>query len=165
MLQLVFAFNVLPAFGVMLSGFACAILPLGLNEGAYMTEIRRAGIRAVGRGQRLAARALGLEEWQIMAWIVLPRALRIVIPPIGNQFVRMLKLSAIVSVVGVQELLRVADRTASGTIRYIEILTAGGLYYLAMTTLFMDIQMLIERGLSRRRRRRRRMLVPRSMAR
>ena len=152
LLQLVFAFNVLPAFGVVLSGFTCAVLALGLNEGAYMTEIMRAGIRAVGRGQRLAARALGLEEWQIMAWIVLPQALRIVIPPIGNQFIGMLKLSAIVSVIGVQELLLVADQTASGTFRYIETLTAAGIYYLAMTTLFMGVQMLIERGLSRRRR-------------
>jgi polar amino acid transport system permease protein len=152
LLQLVFAFNVLPSFGVVLSGFACAVLALGLNEGAYMTEIMRAGIRAVGRGQRLAARALGLEEWQIMAWIVLPQAMRIVIPPIGNQFIGMLKLSAIVSVIGVQELLLVADQTASGTFRYIETLSAAGLYYLAMTTLFMGAQMLIERGLSRRRR-------------
>jgi polar amino acid transport system permease protein len=161
LLQLVFAFNVLPSFGIVLSGFACAVLALGLNEGAYMTEIMRAGIRAVGRGQRLAARALGLEEWQIMTWIVLPQALRIVIPPIGNQFIGMLKLSAIVSVIGVQELLLVADQTASGTFRYIETLSAAGLYYLAMTTLFMGVQMLIEHGLSRRRR----SAAPPSMAR
>jgi polar amino acid transport system permease protein len=150
LLQLVFAFNVLPAFGLVLPGFACAVLALGLNEGAYMAEIMRSGIRAVGRGQRLAARALGLEERQIMAWVVLPQALRIVIPPIGNQFIGMLKLSALVSVIGVQELLLVADQTASGNFRYVETLTAAGVYYLGLTTLFMGGQFLIERGLARR---------------
>jgi polar amino acid transport system permease protein len=152
LLQLVFAFNVLPAFGVLLSGFTCAVLALGLNEGAYMAEIMRSGIRAVGRGQRLAARALGLAEGQIMLWVVLPQALRIVVPPIGNQFIGMLKLSAIVSVIGVQELLLVADQTASSNFRYIEVLTAAGIYYLLLTTVFMGVQALIERVLGRRRR-------------
>jgi polar amino acid transport system permease protein len=150
LLQLVFAFNVLPSFGLVLPGFACAVLALGLNEGAYMAEIMRSGIRAVGPGQRLAARALGLEEAKVMRWVVLPQALRIVIPPIGNQFIGMLKLSALVSVIGVQELLLVADQTASGNFRYIETLTAAGLYYLALTTVFMTIQSLIERSFRRR---------------
>jgi polar amino acid transport system permease protein len=150
LLQLVFAFNVLPSFGVVLPGFTCAVLALGLNEGAYMAEIMRSGIRAVGRGQRLAARALGLEERQIMAWVVLPQALRIIIPPIGNQFIGMLKLTAIVSVIGVEELLLVADQTASGTFRDIETLTAAGIYYLVLTTLFMGVQAVIERRLARR---------------
>jgi polar amino acid transport system permease protein len=150
LLQLVFAFNVLPAFGILLPGFACAVLALGLNEGAYMAEIMRSGIRAVGPGQRLAARALGLEEGQVMRWVVLPQALRIIIPPIGNQFIGMLKLSALVSVIGVQELLLVADQTASGNFRYIETLTAAGMYYLALTTVFMAIQSVIERSFRRR---------------
>jgi polar amino acid transport system permease protein len=149
LLQLVFAFNVLPAFGVLLPGFACAVLALGLNEGAYMAEIMRAGIRAVGPGQRLAGRALGLEEWRVMRFVVLPQALRIVIPPIGNQFIGMLKLSALVSVIGVQELLLVADQTASGNFRYIETLAAAGIYYLALTTVFMLIQSTIERSFRR----------------
>lgn len=149
LLQLVFAFNVLPAFGVVLPGFVCGVLALGLNEGAYMAEIMRSGIRAVGRGQRAAARALGLEEAQIMRWVVLPQALRIIIPPIGNQFIGMLKLSALASVIGVQELLLVADQTASANFRYIETLTAAGIYYLGLTTIFMAIQHAIERSLSR----------------
>ncbi|MEJ1978884.1 MAG: amino acid ABC transporter permease [Acetobacteraceae bacterium] len=150
LLQLVFAFNVLPAFGIVLPGSACAILALGLNEGAYMAEIMRSGIRAVGRGQRQAARALGMEERQIMRWVVLPQALRIVIPPIGNQFIGMLKLSALVSVIGVQELLLVADQTASSNFRYLETLAAAGIYYLALTTIFMAGQHLIERAFARR---------------
>jgi polar amino acid transport system permease protein len=85
-----------------------------------------------------------------MRWVVLPQALRIIIPPIGNQFIGMLKLSALVSVIGVQELLLVADQTASGNFRYIETLTAAGLYYLALTTVFMVIQSMIERSYRRR---------------
>jgi polar amino acid transport system permease protein len=126
-------------------------MALGLNEGAYMTEIMRSGIRAVGPGQRTAARALGFEDRQIMLSVVLPQALRIVIPPIGNQFNGMLKLSALVSVIGVQELLLTADQTASMNFRYLETLTTAGIYYLAMTTILMVIQAFIERACSRRR--------------
>jgi polar amino acid transport system permease protein len=151
LLQLVFAFNVLPVFHMVLPAYACAVLALGLNEGAYMTEIMRSGIRAVGPGQRLAARALGLEDRQIMLWVVLPQALRIVIPPIGNQFNGMLKLSALVSVIGVQELLLTADQTASMNFRYLETLTAAGIYYVVMTTVLMVIQVFIERACQRRR--------------
>ncbi|MFZ3237894.1 MAG: amino acid ABC transporter permease [Stellaceae bacterium] len=151
LLQLVFAFNVLPLFHIVLPAYACAVLALGLNEGAYMTEIMRSGIRAVGPGQRLAARALGLEDSQIMMWVVLPQALRIVIPPIGNQFNGMLKLSALVSVIGVQELLLVADQTASMNFRFLETLTVAGIYYLAMTTVLMAIQVFVERACQRRR--------------
>jgi polar amino acid transport system permease protein len=151
LLQLVFAFNVLPVFGLVLPAYACAVLALGLNEGAYMTEIMRSGIRAVGPGQRMAARALGFEERQVMLWVVLPQALRIVIPPIGNQFNGMLKLSALVSVIGVRELLLTADQTASMNFRYLETLTVAGLYYLSMTTVLMVIQHFIERACQRRR--------------
>jgi polar amino acid transport system permease protein len=151
LLQIVFAFNVLPSFGIVLPGYACAVLALGLNEGAYMAEIMRAGIRAVGEGQREAARSLGLEEWPIMRLVVLPQALRIVIPPIGNQFIGMLKLSALVSVIGVRELLLIADQAASSNFRYLEALSAAGIYYLALTTLFMAVQGRIEWALRRDR--------------
>lgn len=150
--QLIFVFNVLPVFGIVLPGFTCAVLALALNEGAYMAEIMRSGIRAVGRGQRLAARALGMQDWQTMRWVVLPQALRIIIPPIGNQFIGMLKLSALVSVIAVEELLLVANQTASANFRYIEALSAAGIYYLVMTTLLMAGQFAVERTLGRRRR-------------
>ena len=98
-----------------------------------------------------SARALGLDDKQIRLWGVLPQALRIVIPPVGNQFIGMLKLSALVSAIGVQELLLTADQTASMNFRDLETLTAAGLYYLALTTLFMTIQSFIERACQRRR--------------
>lgn len=152
--QLIFIFNVLPSFGILLSGFASAVLGLGLNEGAYMAEIMRAGIQAVGRGQRTAGRALGMRDWQVMRYVVLPQAARIIIPPVGNQFIGMLKLSALVSVIAVNELLLVASQTASANFRYLEALTAAGLYYLFFTTVFMLVQARIERWASRRGRRR-----------
>jgi polar amino acid transport system permease protein len=150
MFQLIFAFNVLPAFGIVLSGFACAVLALSLNEGAYMAEIMRSGIRAVGAGQRQAARALGMRDLQLMRWVVLPQAMRIIVPPIGNQFIGMLKLSAIVSVIAVEELLLVANQAASSNFRYLEALSAAGIYYLGMTTVFMILQAMLEATLRRR---------------
>ena len=147
LLQIVFAFNVLPSFGIVLPGTICGILALGLNEAAYMAEIMRSGIEAVGQGQRDAARALGLNEGHIMRLVVLPQALRIIIPPIGNQFIGMLKLSALISVIGVRELLLTADQAASANFRYFEALSAAGIYYLILTTFFMSVQAWIERAL------------------
>jgi polar amino acid transport system permease protein len=144
LVQIVFAFNVLPSFGIVLPGYACAVLALGLNEGAYMAEIMRAGIRAIAQGQREAGRSLGLDDRQIMRLIVLPQAIRIIIPPIGNQFIGMLKLSALVSVIGVHELLLTADQAASSNFRYFEALSAAGVYYLFLTTVFMLVQGRIE---------------------
>ncbi len=149
LLQIIFAFNVLPGFGVILSGPVCAVLALGLHEAAYMTEIIRGGLGGVGAGQRDAARALGMSEWRVMRLVVLPQALRLVIPPIGNQFIGMLKLSALVSVIGVRELLLAAEQSASGTFRYLEALSAAGLYYLAFTTVLMAMQHALERRLGR----------------
>ena len=142
--QIIFVFNVLPQFGILLSGFACAIIALSLNEAAYMSEILRSGLQAVGRGQRMAGRALGMKDWHVMRHVVLPQALRIVIPPIGNQFIGMLKLSALISVIAVEELLLVANQTASSNFRYLEALAAAGIYYLAFTTVFMILQARIE---------------------
>ena len=150
--QLIFVFNVLPVFGLLFSGFTSAILALSMHDGAYMAEIMRSGIQAVGKGQRTAARALGLREWQVMRFVVLPQALRIVIPPIGNQFIGMLKLSALVSVIAVQELLLVANQLASASFRYLEALSAAGIYYLLLTTIFMIFQQRIENWARRRKR-------------
>jgi polar amino acid transport system permease protein len=155
MFQLIFVFNVLPSFGIVLPGLTCAILALTLNEGAYMAEIMRSGIHAVGFGQRQAARALGMSEWTVMRYVVLPQAMRIVVPPIGNQFIGMLKMSALVSVIAVNELLMVADQKAASNFRYLEALSAAGIYYLAMTTALMLGQSALERRLKRRGRTRR----------
>ena len=142
--QIIFIFNVLPSAGILLSGFACAIIALSLNEAAYMSEIMRSGLQAVGAGQRKAGKALGMRDWQVMRYVVFPQALRIVIPPIGNQFIGMLKLSALVSVIAVEELLLIANQSASANFRYFEALAAAGIYYLVFTTVFMLLQSRIE---------------------
>ena len=150
--QIIFVYNVLPSFGIRLSAFVSAVLALSLNEGAYMAEILRSGLQAVRKGQRVAGLALGMTGAQVMRYVVIPQAARIVLPPIGNQMIGMLKLSALVSVVAVEELLLVSNQIASANFRYFEALTAAGIWYLALTTAFMALQMLLERSLDPRRR-------------
>ncbi|WP_246252219.1 amino acid ABC transporter permease [Ancylobacter pratisalsi] len=152
--QIIFIYNVLPSFGIRLSAFLSAVIALALNEGAYMAEILRSGLDAVKKGQRTAGLALGLTTTQMMRFIVLPQAARIVLPPMGNQMIGMLKTSALVSVIAVEELLLVANQTASASFRYLEALTAAGVYYLALTTIFMVLQAMLERSLDPKRRRR-----------
>ncbi|WP_102960090.1 amino acid ABC transporter permease [Mangrovicella endophytica] len=151
--QIIFIYNVLPSFGIRLSAFLSAVIALSLNEGAYMAEILRSGLNAVKTGQRTAGLALGLTRAGVMRHIVLPQAVRIILPPVGNQMIGMLKTSALVSVVAVEELLLVANQTASANFRYFEALTAAGLYYLILTTIFMGAQAWLERSLDHKRRR------------
>ena len=141
-----------------MSAFVCAVLALSLNEGAYMAEILRSGLQAVNKGQRTAGLALGMTGGQMMRHVVIPQAARIVLPPIGNQMIGMLKLSALVSVIAVEELLLVANQTASADFRYFEALTAAGIYYLAMTTAFMGLQIMIETVFDPKKRQRMRRL-------
>lgn len=151
--QIIFVYNVLPGFGLRFSAFTCAVLALSLNEGAYMAEILRSGLQAVKSGQRIAGMALGMTSGQIMRKIVLPQAARIVLPPMGNQMISMLKSSALVSVIAVQELLLVANQTASASFRYFEALCAAGIYYLLLTSLFMVFQSWLESVLDPKQRR------------
>lgn len=97
--------------------------------------------------------ALGMTSGQIMRKIVLPQAARIVLPPMGNQMISMLKSSALVSVIAVQELLLVANQTASASFRYFEALCAAGIYYLLLTSLFMVFQSWLESVLIPKQRR------------
>jgi polar amino acid transport system permease protein len=152
--QIIFIYNVLPTFGIRLSAFLSAVIALSLNEGAYMAEILRSGLQAVKTGQRTAGLALGMTKAKVMRYIVIPQAARIVLPPMGNQMIGMLKTSALVSVIAVEELLLVANQTASASFRYFEALTAAGIYYLALTTIFMAGQFLLERSLDPKRGRR-----------
>ncbi|MFE3837227.1 amino acid ABC transporter permease [Pseudogemmobacter sonorensis] len=151
--QIIFIYNVLPTFGIRLTAFASAVIALSLNEGAYMAEIIRSGLQAIKKGQRTAAQALGMNRFLVMRHVVMPQAARIMLPPIGNQTIGMLKTSALVSVIAVEELLLIANQTASANFRYFEALTAAGIYYLALTTVFMAGQYWMERTLEPRRRR------------
>jgi len=154
--QIIFIYNVLPSFGIRLTAFASGVIALSLNESAYMAEIIRSGLTAIKRGQRTAGLALGMTKRMVMRYIVLPQAARVMLPPIGNQTVGMLKTSALVSVIAVEELLLIANQTASATFRYFEALSAAGIHYLALTTIFMAGQYWMERALDPKRARTRR---------
>jgi len=103
--QILFIFLALPAAGIVIDPFPTGVIALAFNYGAYLTEVFRAGIQAVPHGQTEAARALGMRERQVMRKVILPQATRIVIPAVGNDFIAMTKDSALVSIIGVQELL------------------------------------------------------------
>ncbi|WP_020574520.1 amino acid ABC transporter permease [Actinopolymorpha alba] len=152
LLQLIFVFNVLPGWGLRFSPFTCAVIALSMNEAAYMAEIIRAGLLSVDRGQRTAAHMLGLSERQILRWVVLPQAARVILPPTGNQFIGMLKTSALASVVAVQDLLLSAQRIAAANFDYVNTLVAAAIHYLVLTTLFTLAVNAVERRLDVTRR-------------
>jgi polar amino acid transport system permease protein len=133
------------------NAFASGYLALGLNEGAYMSEIVRAGIESIDRGQMEAAKALGMTYPQAMRRIILPQALKVIIPPTGNEFISMLKTTSLVSVIGLQELMLISLQTAAHSFNFLEVFTAAGIYYLAMTTVLTLVQSQIERRLGERR--------------
>ncbi len=119
----------------------------GVNEGAYMSEIVRAGILSVDPGQTEAAKSLGMTYRLTMSRIVLPQALRVIVPPLGNEFNNMLKTTSLMSIIGVEELFRVASSIASATFKPFEPLLAAALYYLVLTTIWGVIQARIEKRL------------------
>jgi polar amino acid transport system permease protein len=131
--------------------FTAAVLGLGLNEGAYVAEIVRAGIISVGKGQTDAAYALGMHRTEVMRRIVLPQAVPIVIPPMGNEFIGMLKYSALASVIAVQELLGSVERIYSTNLRTLELLVVASIWYLVCTSVFTVGQHYLERYVGRSR--------------
>lgn len=133
----------------LISTFTAAILGLGLNEGAYMSEIVRAGILSVGSGQVDAARALGMRRMQVMRRIVLPQAMRIIVPPTGNETIGMLKMTSLVSVIGFGELLYSAQEIYSVDFNTMPLLITVSLWYLFVTSILTLIQTRIERYFGR----------------
>jgi polar amino acid transport system permease protein len=149
-LQIFFFFLALPQLGIVLSGLFAGVLALGLNYGAYMSEIFRAGLASVGKGQREAAIALGMTPWQTMKRVVLPQALRFAIPPIGNDFIAMTKDSALVSATGfVHEVMWRATRVGRAQFHNLEALIIAALFYWMMTIILSYVQGIIETRLAR----------------
>ncbi len=132
-----------------ITGFTAAILALSLNEGAYMAEIVRAGILAVDRGQTEAAAALGMTGGLTMRRIVLPQAMRVILPPTGNEFISMLKNTALVVVIGGGELLSVSTHIYSQSGKIFELLVVASIWYLVLTSLASIGQYYLERRFSR----------------
>jgi polar amino acid transport system permease protein len=129
--------------------FTAALLGLGLNEGAYMAEIVRAGILSVDRGQTEAAAALGMRSTLTLRRIVLPQAMRVIVPPTGNEFISMLKTSSLATVVTYGELLRRAGDIYSTNLKVLPLLVVASLWYLAMTSVASVGQFFIEKRFAR----------------
>ncbi len=134
---------------VAISSFTAALLGLGLNEGAYMAEIVRAGIVSVDHGQIEAATALGYRPLQRLWVVILPQAMKSIVPPTGNQVIGMLKYSSLASVVALQELMESAEDIYSRTFETIPLLIVASLWYLALTSLLSVAQHFIEAYYSR----------------
>lgn len=126
-----------------------AFVALSLNEGAYMAEIIRAGITSVDAGQTEAAQSLGMSRWLTMRRVVLPQAIRFIIPPTGNEFISMLKNTSLAYVISTPELFFQTDQLRTATFHAFEPLVIVSLYYLAMTTVASYIQSHLERYFGR----------------
>ncbi len=150
LLQLYFVWDVLPTVW---SGFAqswftpfmAAWIALSLNEAAYLSEIIRAGLMSVDPGQELAGRALGMSNRRILRRIVVPQAIRIAIPPIGNEFITLLKLTSLASIISLHELLTAANQLTAAKFQYPEPLLAALVYYLVIVSILMAFQARLER--------------------
>jgi polar amino acid transport system permease protein len=129
--------------------FTAAILGLGLNEAAYMAEIARAGILSVDEGQTEAAQALGMTRMQTMQRIVLPQAMRVIIPPTGNETISMLKTTSLVSVIGYAELLFTAQIIYGRTFQTIPLLITVSIWYVVVTSVLYVGQYYLERYFAR----------------
>lgn len=145
LVQLVMWYTGLPQIGIRLSGLMAALIGLGLNEGAYLAEIIRAGILSVDTGQMEAAKSLGMTSRLAMRLIIIPQAIRTIIPPTGNEFIGMLKNTSLVSTIAVAELLLRTENLISTSFRTLELLSIASIYYLALTTIFSIIQRRVER--------------------
>jgi polar amino acid transport system permease protein len=131
-----------------LDAFLAGALALALNEGAYMAEIVRAGIDSIDVGQLEAAKSLGMTYGLAMRRIVLPQALRVIVPPLGNEFNSMLKSSSLVSVISVVDVLEATESRASSLAAPLELLTVAAIWYLILTSIWGLIQARIERRLN-----------------
>ncbi|WP_231858311.1 amino acid ABC transporter permease [Thalassospira lucentensis] len=149
LLQVMLIYLGLPQVGIVLSAVPAGIIALSLCYGAYMAEIFRAGIEGVPEGQTEAALSLGLKPYQVMRLVILPQALRLVIPPTGNQFISMLKDSSLVSVMGVWELMYLARTHGRSEFKYMEMLISAALIYWALSGIFEFIQSRIEKKLGK----------------
>jgi polar amino acid transport system permease protein len=133
----------------LIAPFTAAILALGLNEGAYMAEIVRAGLLSVDEGQTEAAHALGMTRLQTTRRIVLPQAMRVIIPPTGNETISMLKTTSLVSVIAYSELLYSAQLIYAQNYKQIPLLLVVSFWYLVMTTVLSIGQYYLERRFGR----------------
>lgn len=133
LVQIFIVYFAMPALtGIRFDKFSAAVIACSVNSGAYVAEICRAGIQSIDVGQMEAGRSLGLSWWQTMRHIILPQAFKRIIPPLGNEFIAMLKDSSLVSVIGFQELTRSGQLIIARTYASLEIWTCVAAMYLVM---------------------------------
>jgi His/Glu/Gln/Arg/opine family amino acid ABC transporter permease subunit len=148
LVQIVFWYNALPVLtnnAINLPALVAGTIALALNEGAYMTEIIRSGLLSVDPGQREAARALGMTKPRALRRIVLPQALKVIIPPTGNQFIAMLKTTSLLFAIAVPEIFSTGTNIYSQDFKYFEVLAVVSIWYLGLTALLTGLQKMIER--------------------
>ncbi|HVH65143.1 MAG TPA: amino acid ABC transporter permease [Candidatus Acidoferrum sp.] len=138
-----------PGTNSLITPFLAAVLGLGLNEGAYMAEIVRAGIISVSFGQTEAAQALGMTRLLIMRRIVLPQAMRVIVPPTGNETISMLKTSSLAFVAAVPELFTRGEQISSANFQVVELIFVVSIWYLFMTSILTVGQFYLERYFGR----------------
>jgi len=148
LVQILLVYFGLPQLGIDIAPFPAAVLALGFNAGAYFAEIYRAGIQSIPKGQIEAAQSLGMGYPLIMRRIVLPQALRVSLPAMGNESITLLKDSSLASLVTVTELMMASQRFAASNYAFIEFYITAAVLYLVMTTFFSFILNRAEKRLS-----------------
>ena len=133
LLQLFYIYYALPDVGIRLPAFEAGVIGLSMNFGAYLAELFRAGIQSIDFGQREAARSLGLSSPQTMRHIILPQAVRVIFPALGNYALVLVKESSLVAVLSVRELMRAGELLASSTFQTMKIFTLVGAIYLVLS--------------------------------
>ena len=142
LVQLFIIYYGLPQAGIRMGPFMAALVGMSLNDAAYVAEITRGAVQSIERGQWDAARATGLSGFQVLRYVVMPQALKRMIPPLGNEFIQLLKSSSLVSTIAMVELTRTAQLIASATFRPMEMLVGAAAIYLVLN-------LVIQYGLSR----------------
>ena len=147
LLQLVFIFDALPRLGIRFGSLTTAVIGFGLNEAAFAAEFIRGGILAVNRNQTVAAASLGMGPTLTLRRIILPQAMRAILPQIGNATISMLKGTSLASIIFVNELTFRAQQIIATNFAFFTVFIAAGLLYMMMTTVITVLQMLLERRL------------------
>lgn len=148
LIQILCAYYVLPQLGLQLSALSTAIIAIGLNSAAYISQIVRSGITSVGSGQFEAAKVLGLSTIDTARYIILPQALQIVLPALGNEFITLVKDSTLASLIGVAELTKQATSIMNQTYDYISIYFAIAILYLIITSTISVVVAQLEKRMS-----------------
>ena len=149
LIQILFLYFVLPSFNVYIPAFWTAVLAIGLNSGAYISNIIRSGVLAVGKGQQEAAKVLGLSEFQSFRLIVFPQAFRISLPTLGNEFITLVKDSSLASVIGVLELSKQGELLMHKTYDAMSSYMLVAVIYLIMTLSLSVLILYLEKRLNK----------------